>query len=226
MFCVDAIKCRALRLLHKSRQGELLLLRLYFLAEGAAVSGITNDVRPLPMPEWMVPVNIQHMQEEGQHIKLFSEAITARGGQVPKDRSLDWLSRRKVGKWLAIAQHYRSQFAWDKLVPACAVVMCAEQMAMRILERHCRAIAPQHPLYALLSRVWSEETQHVNTFAEVLNKLVRPEEQADFCAMLAEIRRVERAWSLTTAAGLYAMACTSLCQAALHRLGRLRDNAA
>lgn len=223
---VNAIKSRAIRLLHKSRQGELLLLRMYFLAEATTVNGIANDVSPLAMPEWLVAVNAQHLQEEGLHIKLFAEAIKARGGQLPKARKLDWLSRHKVRKWLAIAQHYRSRFAWDGLVPAYAIGLCAEQMAMRVLERHCRAIAPQHPLQALLSRVWADETQHVETCAEVLQKLVQPEESAALRTLLAEIRRVDRAWGFATAVGLYAMACLSLCQAVLCPPKRLGNNTA
>jgi hypothetical protein len=209
---IDVVKTVAIRLLHRNRPGELLLLRMYFLAESATVHGIANDVRPMSMPDWLVAVNARHLEEEGVHIKLFSEAIKARGGVLPNARHLDPLSRYKLGQWVAIAQRYRARFAWDGLVPAYAIGLCAEQMALRVLERHRRAILPEHPFYALLDRVWHDEAQHVATCAEVLQKLVGAEEANDLRALLGELRGVDHAWGLTTAIGLLGVACLTACR--------------
>lgn len=209
---VDVVKRAAIRLLHRNRPGELLLLRMYFLAESATVHGIAHDVRPMPMPDWLVAVNARHLEEEGVHIKLFSAAIKARDGTLPNARQLDPLSRYKLGRWVAIAQRYRSRFAWDGLVPAYAIGLCAEQMALRVLERHRRTIAPGHPFQALLDRVWQDEAQHVATCAQVLQKLVSPEEAGHLRALLGELRRVDLAWGLTSAIGLLGVACLTACR--------------
>lgn len=207
MFWVNLIKTQAIRLLHRSCQGELLLLRMYYLAESATVLGISRDVRPLPMPDWLLAINARHLEEEGVHIKLFAEAIKARGGSLPSARKLDWLSRFKLGQWVAIAQRYRSRFSWDGLVPAYAIGLCAEQMALRVLERHGRAISGAHAFRPLLDRVLADEAQHVETCADVLLKLVEPGEMADLHALLAELRRVDYSWGLVTAIGMFCVAC-------------------
>src|SRR5574343_88430 len=204
---VDVIKTAAIRLLHHNRQGALLLLRMYFLAESATVHGIANDVRPMPMPDWLVAINARHLEEEGGHIKLFSEAIKSRQGALPNVRRLDPLSRYKLGLWEGIAQRYRSRFAWDGLVPAYAIGFCAEQMALRVLERHRRAISSDHPFSPLLDHVWKDEQCHVVTCAEVLQKLVSPDEVDDLRGLIGELRRVDAAWGVTSAIAMLGVAC-------------------
>lgn len=199
---VTLLKNAATRLLHQSSAGELLLLRMYFMGEIASVDGISHEVSPWPMPVWLQEQNRQHVQDEGQHIRLISEAIRRHGGQVPHKADLDLISRHKVKRWKQLALNAAPQFSVGRLVPAYVIGLCAEQMALRVLNRHCQLIGPSHDFYPLLDRIRQDEIQHVEYCARALESLVSDEEIPALLTLLQQIRRIDQSWGLTTMAGL------------------------
>lgn len=203
-FWVEAIKTRALRLLHHNAYGELFLLRVYFLAENSTVAGIHENLMQLPMPDWLRDNMQAHLREEGQHIQLFAQAIQARQATLPQKNAMDWLSQHKVKQWQHIATRFQAQFQAGALVPAYVIGECAERMAMRVLVRHCRVLGQAHPLYALFSRVLSDESRHAEQCQQVLSRLVLPHEKASLDALTQQIRQVDFSWGITSALFFYA----------------------
>ncbi|SEQ68168.1 hypothetical protein SAMN03080615_02352 [Amphritea atlantica] len=203
---VNAIKRAALRQLHASHAGERLLLRIYLIGEDATEIALQQELLSEP-PDWIVRQMEQHLNEERQHVRAFAAALEERGETTVAQSTAqpDWLSRRKIAQWHAIAHRYESSFKSRLLVPAFAIGLCAEQMATRVLERHIRLlqqISPSHPLLPLLVRVLSDEGRHVQMCSGALIRLVEPHEQGTLQKMLAEIRAVDRSWSVTGALGL------------------------
>ena len=103
-------------------------------------------------PDWLAPRIEQHLADERRHAAAFADAARAR--------------RRAVG---CTARFRLVEPAQDHaMAPACAAPcaafrkacscrpgatgLCAEQMAMRVLARHCATIGDAHPLYPLLAR--------------------------------------------------------------------------
>lgn len=200
---VSRLKNAATRLLHRSVAGELLLLRIYFMGEISSVDGIRHEVGGLPMPDWLQQQNRQHAQEEGQHIRLLSEAIRARGGKIPHKARLDLISQYKVNRWRQLGLASSPHFAAGDLVPAYVIGLCAEQMALRVLDRHCTLIGPAHSFYPLLDRIRQDEIRHVEFCARAIEALVSPSEVPALLRLVQQIRQVEQSWGLTTMAGLW-----------------------
>ncbi|RQU21800.1 hypothetical protein DF153_10830 [Burkholderia cenocepacia] len=184
-YLVDRIKRAAIRQLHRSTHGERWMLRMYL--------------------DWLAPRIGQHLADERRHAAAFADALRRRGVDVSTgSREPDWLSRRKIMRWRRLAQRYAPHFAQGVLVPAYATGLCAEQMAMRVLMRHCATIGEAHPLYPLLSRVLADETRHVRLCADTLRRLVEPSEAASLAALLDEIRAIEAGFGVTGALAMVA----------------------
>ncbi len=199
---VDRVKRAALRQLHASRAGELLLLRIYLIGEEATEKTLQHELMPTP-PEWLERQVQQHLQEEQGHSEAFAAAMRARGVEPQTPLLPDRLSQAKIRRWHDIAQAYAPQFGQGLLVSAYVIGLCAEQMAERVLARHCKVLAVEHPLYPLLTRVLSDERKHVRLCQRTLNRIVRPEEQPQLQRMLAEARAVDRAWGVSGALAMY-----------------------
>ena len=142
---VDRIKRAALRQLHASRAGELLLLRVYLIGEEATEKTLQHELMPTA-PAWLQRQVDQHLREEQEHSELFAAAMRERGMQPPAELRPDWLSRAKIGRWQRIARRHAPHFQQGVLVPAYAIGLCAEQMAERVLSRHCSVLPADHPL--------------------------------------------------------------------------------
>lgn len=205
---VHHIKRAALRQLHASPAGERLLLRFYLVGEESSEQALQRELRTDP-PDWLVRQLDQHLADEQQHARLFAEAIVERGGhaqaaaspeEAPKP---DWFSQRKLARWQRLIRRHAPHFAHGGLVPAYAIGLSAEQMASRILERHCALIGPQHALHALLSRVKADEERHVRLCSRTLQRCVAPREQARLAQLMREVRDVERGFGITGAVGMY-----------------------
>lgn len=199
---VDRIKRAALRQLHATRAGELLLLRIYLIGEEATEKTLQHELMPTP-PEWLERQVQQHLREEQGHSEAFAAAMRARGVEPPAQLLPDRLSQAKIQRWQRIAQAYAPHFSQGLLVSAYAIGLCAEQMAERVLARHCAVLASEHSLYPLLAGVLNDERKHVRLCQRTLNRIVRPEEQAQLQRMLAEARDVDRAWGVSGALAMY-----------------------
>ncbi|MEC5161963.1 hypothetical protein ACFDR9_004363 [Janthinobacterium sp. CG_23.3] len=198
---VNAIKRAALRQLHASAAGERLLLRIYLIGEEATEIALQRELIGA-RPDWLARQMDQHLADEQRHAQAFAAALAERGApHVPGEP--DWLSRRKIGQWQRLARRHAGQFASGLLVPAFAIGLCAEQMASRVLQRHCALIGPRHRLHPLLSGVLADEERHVRLCSHTLARLVAPREQPALAALLHEIRGIDRAYGVTGALGMY-----------------------
>ena len=200
--CVDRIKRAALRRLHGSARGERLLLRMYLAGEDATERALLDELMP-QSPPWLERQVEQHLADERRHVTLFTEALRAVGDQGESRLEPDWLSRRKIQRWQRLAHQYAGHFEHGLLVPAYATGLCAEQMAERVLGRHCAVIGAEHRLYPLLSRVLADEKTHVRLCEQTLRRIVNPHETAHLAKLLGEIRRVESGFGVSGAVAMY-----------------------
>ncbi|WGY69099.1 hypothetical protein KEC55_03655 [Burkholderia cepacia] len=203
-YFVDRIKRAALRRLHRSMHGERWMLRMYLIGEEATECALHEDWTGQP-PDWLAPRIEQHLADERRHAAAFVDALRQRGVEASAGpHEPDWLSRRKIMRWRRLAQRHAPHFAQGVLVPAYATGLCAEQMAMRVLARHCATIGDTHPLHPLLARVLADETRHVRLCSDTLRRLVEPSEAARLAALLREIRAIEAGFGVTGALAMYA----------------------
>lgn len=201
-YLVDRIKRAAIRRLHRSAHGERWMLRMYLIGEEATECALHEDWTGQP-PDWLAPRIEQHLADERRHATAFADALQARGATAAGSHAPDWLSRRKIVRWRRLAQRYAPQFEQGVLVPAYATGLCAEQMAMRVLARHCATIGESHPLHPLLARVLADETRHVRLCEDTLRRLVAPSEAVHLAALLDEIRAIEAGFGVTGALAMY-----------------------
>ncbi len=199
---VDRIKRAAIRHLHASASGERLLLRMYLDAEEASLGILREQLRQKP-PGWLARQIRQHLAEEQIHTTLFGAALDAKGGRSRSALTPPGLSRRKLARWHQLANQHAHCFAHGALVPAYATTMCAEQMAARILHRHCETIGSAHALHALFATILADENRHVRLCAHTLQRLVAPHEMASLATLLAEVRKIEAAFGISGALALY-----------------------
>ncbi|WP_454905398.1 hypothetical protein [Variovorax gossypii] len=205
---VHHVKRAALRQLHASNAGEMLLLRFYLVGEESSEQALQRELRIDP-PDWLARQLDQHLADEQLHARLFAEAIVERGGTAQAAASPeeaprpDWFSRRKLARWQQLIRRHAPHFAHGGLVPAYAIGLSAEQMASRILQRHCALIGQQHALHPLLSRVLADEDRHIRLCSHTLQRCVAPHEQARLAQLMREVRDTERGFGITGAAGMW-----------------------
>ncbi len=198
---VHAIKRAALRQLHASAAGERLLLRIYLIGEEATEIALQRELIGA-RPDWLARQMDQHLADEQRHARAFAAALAERGApRAPSEP--DWLSRRKIAQWHSLAKRHAGHFSSGLLVPAFAIGLCAEQMASRVLQRHCALIGARHPLHPLLAGVLADEERHVRLCSHTLARVVAPREQPALAALLREIRGIDRSYGVTGAIGMY-----------------------
>ena len=203
---VDRIKRAALRQLHLSRGGEILLLRMYLVGEEATECALLEDWTQ-EAPQWIQQQVAQHLADERHHASAFAQELRLRGSAVPEEAGVtqpDRISLGKIMKWRKLSLEYAPRFAQGLLVPAYATGLCAEQMAMRVLKRHCDLIGDQHAMYPLLARVLSDEMRHVQQCQDMLKKLVEPAEIPELERLLFSIRAIDASFGITGSLGMYA----------------------
>ena len=71
---VHHLKRAALRQLHTSRDGEILLLRLYLVGEESSEQALQRELRA-SAPDWLARQLDQHLADEQLHARLFAGAI-------------------------------------------------------------------------------------------------------------------------------------------------------
>jgi len=200
---VDRIKRPALRHLHASAFGERLLLSMYLDAEEASLDILRDQLR-LGAQDWVTRQITRHLEEEDTHTALYAAALDARGPRPSSRRVPAGLSRRKLARWDKLARDHAPAFEHGALVLSYATVMCAEQMAVRILQRHCEAIGADHALHPLFATVLADERRHVRLCAHTLQRLVAPAEMPALHRVLARIRKIETGFAVSGAVALYA----------------------
>lgn len=200
---VDRIKRAATRHLHASRRGERLLLRMYLTGEQSGEGMLHADLLPA-LPGWLVRPVRQHLAEEQAHAALFAAALDAPGGVRRARLWPGGLGSLKIARWRRLAARHAPHFAHGSLVAVYATVLCAEQMAVRIMHRHCDTIGSAHALYPLVARVLADEQRHVRMCAHTLQRLVAPHETDRFAGLLAEVRAIDAAFGVSGALALYA----------------------
>ena len=199
---VDRIKRAALLRLHRSPRGERLLLRMYLAGEDATERALLDELLP-QSPPWLERQVEQHLADEQRHVTLFAEALRERGDDAQARLEPDWLSRRKIQRWQRLARRYAGHFEQGLLVPAYATGLCAEQMAERVLTRHCAVLDAGHGLYPLLARVLADEKAHVRLCQNTLRRIVAPHEAGHLARLLKDIRRVDASFGVTGALAMY-----------------------
>lgn len=205
---VHGIKRAALRQLHASRAGEVMLLRLYLVGEESSEQALQRELRA-SAPDWLLRQLDQHLADEQLHARLFADAIAARGGHAQaaaspdKAPQPDWFTGRKLARWQVLIRAHAPHFAHGALVPAYAIGLAAEQMASRILQRHIALIGPSHALHPLLTRVLGDEDRHVRLCTRTLQRCVSPAEQPRLAQLMREVRDTERGFGITGAVGMY-----------------------
>lgn len=202
-YLVDRIKRAAIRQLHATPRGDRFLLGMYLNGEEASQQ-ILHEKLNLNPPAWLARQIHQHLAEEHIHVELFAQAlgVTARcRANHSVFTGLGWL---KLARWRLLTAHYQSQFAYGVLVPALATALCAEQMASRVLRRHCDTIGTQHPRYPLLSRVLADEQRHVLLCTHTLQRLVTPVEEAALARLLRRARAIDASFGTCGALAMLA----------------------
>ena len=205
---VDRIKRAAIRHLHASARGERLLLRLYLDGEEASQAILREQLTSAANGPMTRQIR-QHLAEEDAHTALFAAALGARGCCPSLPPGPQGLSRRKLARWRQLANRHALSFSQGSLVLAYATALCAEQMAVRIMRRHCETIGPQHALYGLFSTVLADEHRHVRLCAHTLRRLVAPREMECLAIVLAEVRKIETAFGVSSAIAMYAAGLVS-----------------
>ena len=213
---VDRTKRAALRQLHRSPQGEVFLLRMYLVGEEATELALHAELTSQGQPDWLAKQAESHLADERKHMRLFANAITQLGVAPPQGQS-NWLSG-KLMRWKSLAQRYAAHFSHGPLVPAYAIMLCAEQMAVRVLERHCSVIGTSHLLHGLLTGVLDDESKHVRFCAHTLTRIVPESELPHLRTLLKEIRKIERGFGVS---GAIAMYLVGLLYSWRHRVAKL-----
>lgn len=113
------------------------------------------------------------------------------------------MSRAKIARWKKLSLHYAPQFKSGLLVPAYMTGLCAEQMALRVLSRHCDVIGPQHSMHTLLARVKGDEERHVKLCQNTLKKLVSPAEIPALQQLMAEVRAIDASFGISGAVAMF-----------------------
>jgi hypothetical protein len=200
---VDVLKRTAIPLLHRTRQGEALLLAIYLVGEEQSefpfLSGDLNEL-PLALRPWAA----RHREDEQRHAALLRERIFQVTGAPARDWALDPVSRWKLRRFQALARGGGRALghAWAGHY---AVAWREERMVVRVLERHIRALEAgdsSSPSLGLLKRILADERAHVAMCRRMLDALVPPERRPALERLTRKIDRVDRAFGVAGALGL------------------------
>ena len=101
------IKRAALRQMHASRAGEVMLLRLYLVGEESSEQALQRELRT-SAPEWLTRQLDQHLADGQLHARLFADAIVERGGTAQAAAS----PRRAHRPWPKARGNARAPPTW------------------------------------------------------------------------------------------------------------------
>jgi hypothetical protein len=202
-YLVDRIKRTAIHQLHATERGERFLLTMYLNGEKDSQQ-ILHEKLALDLPAWLARQFRQHLAEEQRHVQLFAQALGLTDHHRAHRKIVTGLSWFKLRRWNRLTLDYQPQFAYGVLIPTLATALCAEQMACRVLRRHCDTIGKAHALYPLLSRVLADEQRHILLCAHTLQRLVAPAEEAELARLLRRARAIDASFGTCGALAMLA----------------------
>ena len=197
---LEKTKRPALRLLHRTRAGEALLVRLYLEAERHAERAAPWEPMLAGAPRWLAAWLELHRADERRHAALFAQRLQALTGEAPDDTGggtggFDAVSRRKLAALHRLVRASAPEFSAGAVVPALAVAWRMEEMGARVFARHVEVLAdarPDAPLLPVLRRVLADERRHARACRRSLARLVGEKEQTMLTLVVERIDRIER----------------------------------
>jgi rubrerythrin len=193
---LEATKRPALRLLHRTREGEALLVRLYLEAERHAERAAPWEPMLESAPRWLANWLDHHRAEERRHAQLFAQRLNALTGEAESEPGgFDAISRRKLRDLHRLVRGFSPEFTAGALVPALAIAWRMEEMGARVFARHVDVLAvdrPDAPLLPALRQVLADERRHARACRRSLDRLVCAHERATLATLVDRIDRVER----------------------------------
>jgi rubrerythrin len=194
---VDRIKRRAIRRLHRSPRGEARLLQIYLWAEEGAEAEVPSA------PAWLRDQLAAHVADERRHALMLRNRLRQLG-HGPTPPRVDPISRAKLARMRKLAAKAAAEFRAGACVPVMAVAFRAETMGVRVLRRHVAEI--DGDTRPILQRILADEERHVAECESALARLVADDERPALDALVARIDRAERAFGVTAALALLALA--------------------
>lgn len=200
---LERVKRPALRLLHRTRAGEAVLVRIYLFAEEHAERAVLLDDVVLGAPAWLSRWLSVHREEEARHAQLFRHHLRELG-VTPKDAAgrIDPVSRYKLWRLLRLVRASAGRFDQGALVPALIVAGVMEEMGARVFARHVEVLqargAPS-PLLEILRTALADERRHARACARSVEKLTWPSERDAAADVYRRAHRIERQFGVTGA---------------------------
>ena len=193
---LEATKRPALRLLHRTRAGEALLVRLYLEAERHAERAAPWEPMLASAPRWLAAWLDHHRADERRHAALFADRLRALTGRDDDARGgFDPISRRKLAALHRLVVRRSGAFGAGPLVPALAIAWRMEEMGVRVFARHVEVLAdvrPDAPLLPVLRAVLDDERRHARAARRCVERLVSPHEQPALARLVTRIDAIER----------------------------------
>lgn len=193
---LERTKRPALRLLHRTRDGEALLVRLYLEAERHAEQAAPWEPMLASAPRWLATWLDHHRAEERRHADLFAQRLEAlTGDRGAAGGGFDAVSRRKLRALHRLVVGFAPEFSAGALVPALAIAWRMEEMGVRVFARHVEVLAgarPDAPLLPTLQTVLADERRHARACRRSVERLVRDHERTTLALLVEWIDRVER----------------------------------
>jgi len=193
---LETTKRPALRLLHRTRDGEALLVRLYLEAERHAERAAPWEPLLASAPRWLATWLDHHRAEERRHAQLFARRLEALTGETEVEHGgFDAVGRRKLRELDRLVRGFSQEFSAGALVPALAIAWRMEEMGVRVFARHVDVLAddrPDAPLLAVLRQVLADECRHARACHRSLDRLVGTHERPTLATLVERIDRVER----------------------------------
>ena len=204
---LEQVKRPAIRLLHRTRAGEAVLVRVYLEAEEHAEHAVWLDALIPTAPPWLQRWLAAHRAEEARHAEMFRTHLHALTGEsVQASGALDPVSRWKLRRLVRLVHRSGNQFEQGTLVPALAVAGLLEEMGVRVFERHVEVLReslPDAPLLPLLERALADERRHAAACRRSVERLTTPAECRALALLLARAERIERQLGVTGAVLLW-----------------------
>ena len=206
---LEATKRPALRLLHRTRAGEALLVRLYLEAERHAERAAPWEPMLASAPRWLAAWLDRHRADERRHAELFAHRLRLLTGDADTDDTrggFDAISRRKLVALHRLVVRSAPAFGAGALVPALAIAWRMEEMGVRVFARHVEVLAdarPDAPLLPVLQTVLDDERRHARAARRCVERLIAEHERAALALLVERIDRIERRMGVTGAAVLW-----------------------
>lgn len=193
---LEATKRPALRLLHRTRAGEALLVRLYLEAERHAEEAAPWEPMLAAAPHWLATWLDHHRADERRHAALFADRLRALTGEdAEAGGGFDPISRRKLAALHRLVVRHSAAFGAGALVPALAIAWRMEEMGVRVFARHVEVLAahrPDAPLLPVLRGVLDDERRHARAARRCVDRLVSPHERPALDRLVKRVDAIER----------------------------------